>query len=266
VSVAPVVAVFLLGEWLLLTGRQSFAAPLSFGGVITATLVGGIFPVLMLIAARRKAELTPGLVLRFLGHPMLAGGIYVLFVTSLFVHGLVIWSGAIERASALAVGLLAVGVTVGMLRRGAFTPRAVVELRDDQRDGQGAVFAVTVQGEPAEAQVRLRYADGEQTRQDSAGRVPRMAALQQAVFEVPATRARELKVWVHQVTRDQESGRLPALVDIAWGDETTRQFDLRVAGEQVLVPLTSGRCTVQISLPTRADAPAGPGAGSPVRS
>ena len=247
-SVTPVALVFVLSEWLLLTGSQSFAAPLSFGGVITATLAGGIFPVLMLIATRRKAELVPGLVLRFLGHPIMAAGIYVLFVTTLFLHGLIIWTGGIERVSALAVGLLAVGVTVGMLRRGAFTPRAVVELRDDQREGQGAAFAITVKGEPAGAQARLRYVDGEQTSQESAGRVPEIAALRQAIFEVPAAQARELKVWAHQITRDRESRRLPALVDISCGGEAARQFDLQVTGEQILVPLTSGRCTVQVTL------------------
>jgi hypothetical protein len=248
VSVTPVCLVFVLSEWLLLTGRQSFAAPLSFGGVITGALAGGIFPVLMLVAARRKGELVPGLVLRFLGHPVMAAGIYVLFVASLFLHGLVIWTAAIERVSAVAVGLLAMGVTVAMLRRGAFTPRAVVELRDDQREGQGAVFAITVKGEPTGAQVRLRYADGEYTCHESAGRVREIAALRQAIFEVRTTQARELKVWAHQITRERESRRLPALVDISCGGEATGQFDLRLTGEQILVPLTSGSCTVQVTL------------------
>jgi hypothetical protein len=248
VSVTPVWLVFALGEWLLLTGQESFAAPLSFGGVITATLVGGIFPLLMLIAARRKAELVPGLVLRFLGNPIVVASIYLLFVANLFLHGLVIWSGGVERASALAIGLLAVGVTIGMVRRGALAPRAVVELRDDQREGQAAAFAVTVEGEPAASQARLCYADGERTCQTAVGHVPKLSALRQATFELPATQAKELKVWAHRVTRDGQSERLPALVEIACRGESTRQFDLRVAGEQVLVPLTSGGCTVQITL------------------
>jgi len=248
VSLTPVWLVFLLSEWLLLTGNQSFTAPLSYGGVITGTLVGGVFPVLMLVAARRKAELVPGLVLRFLGHPIVVGGIYVLFVTNLFLHGLVIWSGAIQQASALAVGMLAVGATIAMARGGAFTPRAVVELRDDQRDAQAAVFAVTIKGQPATANVRLRYADGEQVCQAAGGRVPKLSALRQAIIELPASQAKELKVWAHQMTREGQSERLPAIVDISCGDASTRQFDLRVTGEQVLVPLTSGACTVQITL------------------
>jgi hypothetical protein len=248
-SLSPVALVFLLCEWLLFTGNQSFTAPLSFGGVITGTLVGGIFPVLMLIAARRKAELVPGLVLRFLGHPVVAGGIYLLFVSNLFLHGLVIWTGAIERATAMAVGLLAVVATIGMQRRGAFTARAVVELRDDQRAGQAPVFAVSIKGEAAAANVRLRFADGEQTCEAAGGNLPKFAMLRQAIFELPTSKARELKVWAHRITLDGQSEPVPGMVDVSCAGDPTKQFDLQTAGEQVLVPLASGGCTVQISMP-----------------
>jgi len=248
VSLAPVGLVFVLSEWLLLAGAESFTALLSFGGVITATLVAGIFPLLMLIAARRKAELVPGVVLRFLGHPVLIAGLYCLFVANLFLHGLVIWSGAIERISALAVGLLAVAGTIVNVRGGCYTPRAVVELRDDRRDKRGAVFSVTVKGEHAMARVRLSYADGERTCQAALGDLPDIAALRQAEFDLPPGQARELKVWVHQVTRDGQSEHMPAIVDILSEGQSPRQFDLRVIGEQVLVPLSERSCTVQIKL------------------
>jgi hypothetical protein len=257
VSLAPVVLVFMLTEWLLATGNQSFAAPLSYGGVITATLAGGILPVLMLIAARRKAELVPGLVLRFLGHPIVAGGIYALFVANLFLHGLVIWSGAIEQASALATGVLAVGATIGMVRGGAFVPRAVVELRDDQRERQGTVFGITVKGEPVRTNVRLRYADREQTCEAAAGGVPELSALREAVFEIPANDVRQLKVWAHQISPAGQSERIPAVVNVACGGQSAEQFDLRLIGEQILVPLTGGKCTVQIS-PQGSTTPASP--------
>jgi hypothetical protein len=248
-SLAPVCLVFVLSEWLLLVGAESFTAPLSFGGVITATLVAGIFPVLMLIAARRKAELVPGLVLRFLGHPLVVAGLYCLFVANLFLHGLVIWSGAVERISALAVGLLAVGGTIANVRSGSYTPRAVVELRDDRRDQRGAVFSVTVKGEHAVAGVRLSYAAGERTCQAALGEVPDISGLRQAEFELPPGEARELKVWVHQVTREGKSEPVPALVHILSEGQAPRQFDLRAVGEQIVVPLSDRGCKVQIKRP-----------------
>ncbi|UCC64125.1 MAG: hypothetical protein JSV36_03440, partial [Anaerolineae bacterium] len=105
-SVAPVAAVFVLTEWLLLNGAESFAEPLSFLGVIVISLLGGTFPVLLLIASRRKGEVVPGVVYRFLGHPLVTTGIYLLFLASLLLHGLVIWENPVQRAAALAVGLL----------------------------------------------------------------------------------------------------------------------------------------------------------------
>jgi len=59
--------------------------------------------------------------------------------------------------------------------------------------------------------------------------------------------ARELKVWVHQITPEGESERVPAVVEISSGEQSPRQFDLGAIGEQVLVRL-SGGCTVQIRL------------------
>jgi len=71
--------------------------------------------------------------------------------------------------------------------------------------------------------------------------------LREAVFELPPSQARELKVWVHQITPEGESERVPAVVEISSGEQSPRQFDLGAIGEQVLVRL-SGGCTVQIRL------------------
>lgn len=251
-SLAPVCLVFVLSEWLLVMGAESFAAPLSFGGVMTATLVGGLFPVLMLVSARRKAELVPGLVVRFLGHPVVVVGLYCLFVANLFLHGLVIWSGAIERISAVAVGVLALAVTVAAARRGSFTPRAVVELRDDRREQHGAGFSITVKGELSSAAVRLSYADRHDTRQAAVGDVPDLAALRQAEFDLPPSQARAVKVWVHQISREGQSERIPATVEVASRGLARRQVDLRAQGEYVVVPVSTQGCSVRIHLTTTA--------------
>jgi hypothetical protein len=52
----PVVAAFLLAKCLLLTSSGSFAGLLSLIGAIVVPLLGGIFPVLLLVASRRKGE------------------------------------------------------------------------------------------------------------------------------------------------------------------------------------------------------------------
>lgn len=89
---SPVVVAFLVAEWLLLTGSGSFTGLLSFIGVIVVPLLGGVFPVLLLLASRRKGERVPTAVYRFLGNPVLLAVICVLFLASILLHGLVIWS------------------------------------------------------------------------------------------------------------------------------------------------------------------------------
>lgn len=247
-SVGPVAVIFLLAEWLLLTGAESFAGPLNFLGAIVAPLLGGIFPVLLLVASRWKGEVVPGVVYRFLGHPMLTTGIYLLYLTSLFLHGLVIWENPGQRAAALAVGGLMLGATIAMARRGAFASRVVVELREDQREGGQAVFNVTAGGQPALAEVRFGYAEGEKQVQAATGKVPAFASLRCANFQLPATQARELKVWAHKVTPEGDSEGLPALLEVHCGGEK-KEFDLKLSGGQVVLPLDSEARRLTITLP-----------------
>ncbi len=249
-AVAPVVAIFVLAEWLLLTGAESFAGPLSFLGVIVISLLGGTFPVLLLTASRRKGEIVPGLVYRWLGHPLIVSGIYLLFLANLFVHGLVIWQNPVERAGALTAGMLMIVATVLMVRRNAFAPRAVVELREDQLEQGRSAFAITSRGRPAMAEVRLRYADGEEHIQAATGAVRAFSSLRRLCFHLPVTRARELKVWAHRITPDGESVGLPALVVVESGG-ARRELDLELSRGQGVVPIDGGECRVAIDLRPR---------------
>ncbi len=246
-SVAPVVAIFVVAEWLLLTGAESFAGPLSFLGVIVISLLGGTFPVLLLRASRQKGDIVPGLVYRWLGHPLIVAGIYLLFLANLFVHGLVIWQNVVERAAALVAGGLMIFATFLMVRRNAFAPRAVIELKEDQREPGRSAFAVMSQGQPVVADVRLGYADGESRVQAAAAAVRAFSSLRRINFHLPVTRARELKVWVHKTTPDGDSVGLPALVGVESGG-ARQELDLELSGGQIVVPIGGGECQVAIDL------------------
>ena len=123
--------IFALTEWLVLTGTSSFTGVLAVGGLLANSLVSGVFPVLLLVSSRRKGDLVPKVVIKLLGHPFVVAGIYLLFVGTLFLHAIVIWVNPAERAAALLVGLLVLGVTIAMVRQGAFTRRLIVELKED---------------------------------------------------------------------------------------------------------------------------------------
>lgn len=246
-SASPVILVFLLAEGLLLTGNESFPGPLSLVGVIVVSLLAGTFPVLLLVSSRRKGDFVPGVVYRWLGHPILLIGIYSLYLTSLFLHALIIWQGSAERACALLASVLVLGTTVVMARRGAFAPRLVVELRQAPSEESKGAFAITTSGQPATAEVRLGYPEGEQRYQVATGEVPESSSLRYAIFQIPTEQAQELKVWAHKITPEGDSEGLPALLEVQCGDETT-QFDLKLTDGQALMPLTGESCRLEIML------------------
>jgi amino acid permease len=249
-SASAVLLVFLWTEWLMFTNRESFSEPLSLLGTIVIALLGGIFPMLLLVSSRRKGDYVPDTFARWLGHPILVGGIYALYLASLFVHGLFIWQSVWQRAAVLTVGVLVLVMTVVLARRGAFARRAVVELRQDAAAGEQAAFAVVASGHPTIAEVRLDYADGERRQQAASGEIAAFSALRRAIFQLPMKGVRELKAWAHKAMPDGSSESLPVLLEVQRGDEVA-QFDLQVSGGQVVLPVSGNPDQLQVTFDFR---------------
>jgi amino acid permease len=257
---APVFASFAVTEWLLITGSGSFAGLIGFIGVIVVSLVGGIFPVLLLVASRRKGEYTPRAVHRLLGHPVLLGGIYLLFLGSLLVHGLVIWQEPWLRAGAVLVAAGIVAMTVRMARNGTFSRRLNIEVREDQAEGRMS-FAITANGQESTSNVTLKYGRSERHLQASAGEIPAFPSLRHAVFEPGLAHATrqiplQLKVTVHKVTSDGDSEPIDGSITVQTGSET-KTYDIKLAKGQVTLPLTGAICRVDVE-PTKTRNPKAP--------
>jgi hypothetical protein len=139
-----------------------------------------------------------------------------------------------------------IGVIFIFIRRGAFTRRAVVELRVDQSSGGQALFNIVVEGKWLPAEVCLKYQSNEQHLQAATGELPNFSALRSAKFQLPATPARELKVWLHQLTPEGDSEALPASVEIQCGNQK-QEFDLSSANGQVLLPINGETCQVEVT-------------------
>ena len=247
----PVVAAFLVAEWLVLTGSVSFAGLLSILGVIVIPLLTGIFPVLLLVASRRKGERVPGVVYRFLGNPLLLVGIYVLFLSSIFLHGLVVWEDPLQRASALLMSALVLSVTIAVSLRGGFARRLIVELLEDE--DEQAHFLIIAGGHPTLTDVRLTYSEGEQRYKAASGEISDLSSLRQATFRLGQNNVgAQLKVWAHKVTPEGDSEGIAGLLHVRQNDET-RLFDLKLSKGQVMLPVASGTCKVDIMLSDPSD-------------
>ena len=246
---APVVLVFGVGEWQLVTGQASFAGPLGVLGALTLAVLSGTFPVLLLAASRQKGEYVPATVLRLLGHPVVLVGVYLLFAASFFVHGLVIWDQPLQRLAALGVGVAVLGLTLVVIRRGALASRVVVELRVDagpDQQGQPTVN-VTDRGRPAVGELRLEYRAGDGDVRTAVGAPGPLGMPGAAHLDLPGTSARQLKVWTHRVTSAGDSEPLAARVELCDAGETC-WLDLRESAGQAVVPLSGAPCEVDITL------------------
>lgn len=238
-GLAPLVVIFLAAQWQLFTGSQSFSAPLSFIGVVIVAMLGGIFPVLLLRASRRRGDIVPGVVYHITGHPVFLVIIFGLSLTGVILHGLFIWEDLIMRGLALAMSVIIIGITINAWRRGAFIPRFIVELRGGASPDHPSRLALTYNGVPLEAGVRFVFAgDAAAGRQVQAAshEISELMTLQSAQIQLPATRANEIKVLAYQFSPEGDRLPFPITAELDAGG-STRQVHLLETGGQVALPL-----------------------------
>jgi len=187
-ALAPVLLIFGVAETTLDLGDASFSSVLTISGVVTNVLVGAAIPMLLIVAARRRGELVPPRVWRWLGWPPLAWAIVAVSLASLVVVGLFVWDDWGSRSAALAMAVLGAVTVVWAARAGAFRRRAVVELVDGR-------WAVVASGRALPVDAVLTYAGRAPVRAHAAGGTvgPGLSALR--VSAPAANGAREVAVW-----------------------------------------------------------------------
>jgi amino acid permease len=237
-GIAPTLLIVLAVNGLLLAGRESFAEPLGFLGAIFVPVIAGMFSMLLLAAGRQKGDYAVGAAWPLLGHPVTLVSIYLLFLGSIALHGLVIWEAPYQRISALLVTIGMAVLPVVLLQRDAFAPRAVVELRLDRTGEHGPRVSVVAAGQAVPAEVMLTWADGRREPLANANGHGRLALLS-AQIDLPPSPVRELKVGARRSTPEGNWEALPSQVIVGDG-ATTREFDLTMSGGQVLLPLADG--------------------------
>ena len=247
ISLSPVVAVFLVAEWLSWTEQGSFAGLLGVLGVAVDSLMAGVFPVLLLVASRRKSEVVPGIIYRFLGHTWLVTLVYFLFLANIFFHALVIWQNPIQRLGGLVLGLVMLGLTLDVLRRRRFQPRTVVILRDDQRPGHSAQLSLVSNGQPLKGNVYLDYGSEQRQVQGAINNIETFATLRTISVELGVIPSGELKVWAYRLIPEGGSEPLSLSFEVRT-DSDKQTFDLSASADAVVLPVTAGSCGLTITL------------------
>jgi hypothetical protein len=249
----PVAAIFLLTEWLAVTGVVSFAGLLGFVTVMTLTTLGAFFPILLALAGRRKSDVALIGFRGLLGSEPVLAALYILFLATMYAYGLVIWSTLLEKGITLLAAVAITAGTVQVLRRGMLDTRTVVEVRDDENTGSPPSYAVLHAGRPMP--VTATVEDGAEPQRSAAeGSLPSLSRLRAVHFGLPASDATEIKIWVHRVTSIGESIGIPATVTMTNGDDS-RLVDLGLSNGWAVLPIGPAATQVSIRLRPAEDAP-----------
>lgn len=243
--ILPVAIIFLITEWLAISGLVSFASLLGFVTVMTLTALGAFFPILLTLAGRRKSDVVLAGFRGPLGSAPVLTALYVLFLAVMYAYGLFIWTTPVQKGVTLLAALAITVGTVLVLRWGMLDLRVVVEVRDPEQVGPPS-FSIVEGGQPLPATVAVRNGDHEQRVTASEGGLPPLSQLRGVRFELPQTGATEIKIWVHRVTSIGESMGVPAVVTVGNGSES-RAIDLGLSNGWVVLPLIPGAAQISIS-------------------
>jgi hypothetical protein len=175
-------------------------------------------------------------------------GVYFIFLASILLHGLVIWQDPVQRTAAFVVSAIIVLMTVIVIWRGGFTRRNVVEIRLDHNADKHTFFSLVGTGQPLVAEITLHYGDRTEQIHADKGEIPHFDLLEAITLHLPQTNARELKVWVHQVTEVLETEVLPAQFELQYNDEVETVMTQSASGG-VMLPLRPQPSHLYIKFP-----------------
>lgn len=244
VSLVPVFIVFLTAEWIAITGQGSYAAIIGFLGVFVDSLIAGIFPVLLVMASRKKAEIVPGSVIRFIGHPVFVAAVYVLFLGNILVHSAFIWDNPVQVAGGWILSVVVLLTTVQIFRRKSFVPRMVLEVRDSRAALESPRISLIYSGKVSDVAIEITEKNGNQYKLDTMGKVPDFTQIQTVHVEFAEHPLADIRVWVHRLTEDLLSVGLEAECRVTTL-EGQEKFSLARGNDQVTLP-ASGPGTIEI--------------------
>jgi amino acid permease len=203
-SSVPIVAVFVATTILFVIGSATFVGPMALLGTIATPLLAGVFPMLLLVAARKRGEY-PGIGVPGLAHPLVVAALVILFLAGGLIQGWVVVHDPVTGIATTVVAVLVGWVIVGAVRSGAFRPRVVLEVRAAANLGRVDVHLV-VDGRPTAVPIHPGTV--------GSGAV----ATGDAQVAVDLPRLDELGVWCHRVTDEGDTVPVALAVSVLAGE------------------------------------------------
>ena len=249
IRAAPLAVIFVVVEALLSRGSVSFTEPLNVVGTLTLPLLSGVFPMLLLMAARRRGDRLPGRLIGPLGWPIVAVAIGGVFLFGVVSFGLWIWDSPLERLAALLVGVAMVALTVVSWRRGAFASRTVVEYRLETGPPDRGILSVVSGGRAVATSVDLDESTGRRRVDGTEIVINAPNRLRSMTLDLPAGLAPHVSLWVHSVGPDGGSKRTPVAARVHDGSTETafRVVDATMSGFSIEPGADPARLTISLT-------------------
>jgi amino acid permease len=249
VAFVPLVLVFATVQALVWTGRETFTGTLGLIGVLTAPLMVGVVPMLLLAAARRRGEYEPAALAPLLRSRAAFVLVGLLFIAAMVAHGLVIWTAPIPRVLALVTAVLATVATGWVVGSGFLRPTATLELRRDRElDRYRVRLAVAGNRGRTHLEVQARSGPPVELVVEGASDLPpgsRSVALDLEGLSAGQTLA-GLRVWAHEVDTSGASQALAVGVWVKGPDGADRRVPFAAGHAEVRPPPQIGRLTVEL--------------------
>ena len=245
-AISPILVALGVTIWLALSGMGSFTTLLGIVSVFTLPLVTGILPLLLLVATGRKGDFVPGFVVRWLGHPLVVGVLYLFSLATILIHGLYIWDAWPLRLAALVGTLVLVVATVRIWQQGLLAGRTVVLLCHDERLHGHSYVQVASNGQPLPALMALRYRHQLQEHCTAHTVLTNFAALPSMNLQIPATAATQLKLWLYHLVPAGPLEGLPAHLTLQ--DSFGTQTAVTTQAQSLLTYPVASACQVEIRL------------------
>lgn len=248
VRAAPAAVIFVAVVILLQAGQVSLTGVLALVGTLTVPLLGGVFPMLLLVAARRRGERVPGTVLGLLGQPAVAGVVAFVFLLGVAAFGLWIWTDPVQRALALGVSAATLVLVALSVRRGAFRPRTIVEYRVEAGPPALGFVSVVSAGRDVPATVDVTEGGADRRLGPPPSVVHSPERVRSVAVGLPAALAPELLVWVHAVSADGASAPQADAMDLALGDRPPTRME--GTGDRQTLPAPDAPTLLRLSAAT----------------
>jgi hypothetical protein len=156
----------------------------------------------------------------------------------------VLWDDPVQRAVAVASGVVTLGASLLFVICGSYRAQAVVELRAGSDERGPVVFNVTAAGRPAAADVHVDAFPEAADVTASSGELPPLSRLRSTTFRLSPSEVHAVKLWLHRVTADGGSEGLAGRAIVGGGEP--RPIDKRSG--QLIVPLDDRGKSVEITL------------------